>query len=92
MCGPNPRPIRKSVLNVEDYIDNSDGRNYDITSAMVFNKSEAFTTVSKFGSPLNVGTHKMKLIANGGPVAVESITFELIKKHELTPLHFATEP
>ncbi|NNC89615.1 MAG: family 16 glycosylhydrolase [Akkermansiaceae bacterium] len=74
-----------TALNVEDYIHNKDGRNYDITSAMVPPAGSSFATVSKDGSPLQAGTHQMKLVSNGGPVSVESVTFTLIKEHELTP-------
>lgn len=74
-----------ATLNVEDYIDNKDGRNYDITSAMVPSHGKEFTIVAKEGSPLQAGAHRMKLISNGGPVSVGSLIFTLIKAHENTP-------
>ena len=72
-------------LYVEDYVDNKDGRNYNITAAMVAPPGADFATVGKDGSPLNTGTHRMKLHANGGSASIESIKFTLIKPHELTP-------
>lgn len=73
------------TVNLEDYIDNKDGRYYDITSGMELPPSGALGTVSKEGSPLNVGTHPMKLHSRGGPAALDTVTFTLIKAHENTP-------
>lgn len=74
------------VINLEDYIHNQDGRNYDITGSMSVPRGGAgFTVAARDGSPLNAGKHNMKLNARGGASSVQSITFTLIKPHELTP-------
>ena len=73
------------TLYVEDYIENTDGRNYNITAAMVPPAEEAFQIVGKDGSPLKAGQHRMKLHADGGASSIQSITFTSIKPHELTP-------
>ena len=72
-------------LNLEDYIHNSDGRTYDITAAMPVQAADAFSVVSKDGSPLRQGVHPMKLHARGRAAAVDWIRFTLLKPHELTP-------
>ena len=75
----------KGVINIEDYIHNTDGRTYDITSEMKVHAPDAAIMVSRDGSPLNVGRHAMKINLLEGEVDVESITFTLLKKHKLTP-------
>lgn len=68
---------------IEDYVGNPDGRTYNITAGMevAADASEVF----KEGSPLNVGTHKMRLHASGGAVSVSAIHFELMIEHQETP-------
>jgi len=73
-----------TVVHVEDAIDNEDGRHYDITAAIPLSAGD-FQTVHKDGSPLNAGLHRMKLHADGGPAAIRSIRFMLLKEHEPTP-------
>lgn len=68
---------------VEDYIDNKDGRTYNITGSMALAGQAG--TVSVDGSPMNKGPHKIKLHLHGPGTAVESLTFTLLKEHQLTP-------
>lgn len=70
---------------VEDYVDNKDGRTYNITGAMPVSGQDEFVTTSKDGSPLNVGTHKMKVHVNGDGVKIDRIAFYLLKEHQVTP-------
>lgn len=73
---------------MEDYIDNTDARTYNVTGATPISKPEngnAFTIASIDGSPLNKGVHKMKLHIQGGSAKVDWVKFTLMKKHELTP-------
>jgi len=74
-----------AILNIEDYIHNADGRNYDITAPMPVDSVDAFVVLQKDGSPLDVGVHNMKININGGDAIVEWIKFTLLKEHELTP-------
>ena len=78
----------ETTLWIEDYIDNKDGRTYNISSNMIANSNE-FQTVSKDGSPLNATARKMKIHFNG-PVKLDALTFDLIKKHDVTP-NFMTQ-
>lgn len=75
----------EAVLNIEDYIHNTDGRTYSITGAMPVSSPDAFAVVSKDGSPLNMGPHNMRLSINDGNASIEWIKFTLMKEHELTP-------
>jgi len=70
---------------MEDYIDNKDGRTYNITGDIPISKNNSFTTSGKDGSPLNKGLHKMKLHLKGGSAKIDWINFSLIRKHQLTP-------
>ena len=70
---------------LEDYITNKDGRNYNVTGSMTIPNNNTFTSVSKDGSPLNKGTHEMKLHLKGENIKVDWLKFTLIKKHQLTP-------
>lgn len=68
---------------IEDYVGNPDDRTYNITASMEV--APGATEVYKEGSPLNTGTHKMRLHASSGNVSVSSIDFELMIDHQLTP-------
>jgi beta-glucanase (GH16 family) len=70
---------------MEDYIDNKDGRTYNITGDVPVSQQDAFSIFSKDGTPLNKGVHKMKLHLKGGASKVDWFKFTLIKKHQLTP-------
>ncbi len=71
---------------IEDYYDNKDGRNYNITGTMAMQGAATkFSALSKDGSPLNVGLHKMKLNFDSA-VDIDWIKFMLIKEHETTPV------
>ena len=73
---------------VEDYIDNKDGRTYNITGSLELSGEDlpgTFATVHVDGSPLNTGTHSMKLHVEKGEAAVDWIKFSLIKERQQTP-------
>lgn len=74
---------KTTVCWIEDYVDNTDERTYNITSNMVAS-SQKLTSVSKDGSPLNVGVHKMKVHFNGA-VNIDYVKFTLLREHEITP-------
>jgi beta-glucanase (GH16 family) len=70
---------------MEDYIDNKDGRTYNVTGAVPVSNNKTFAISSKDGSPLNKGVHKMKLHLKGDNVKVDWFKFTLMKKHQITP-------
>jgi len=70
---------------IEDYVDNQDGRTYNITGTMELPASSAMEIVSREGSPLNAGTHHMKLHFSS-PVNIDWVQFTLMKEQVLTPL------
>lgn len=73
---------------IEDYVDNKDGRTYNITGSMELPSGAepgTYSTVHRDGSPLNSGIHPMKLHVVGGEAAVDWIKFSLIKERQLTP-------
>ena len=74
-----------STAWLEDYIDNKDGRTYNITGEMPIPKNNTFTIVSKDGSPLNKGVHKMKLHLKGENIKVDWFKFTLMKHQQDTP-------
>ena len=75
-----------SYFWIEDYYDNKDERKYNITGTIKHRGTpEEFTILSKDGSPLNSGLHKMKLHFSKN-VKIDWIKFELIREHETTPL------
>ena len=74
---------------IEDYADNTTGRNYNITGNMLLEKvkdSTTFLMVQKEGSPLNIGMHTMRLHYDSGAVAIDKICFTLMKAHKNSPL------
>jgi beta-glucanase (GH16 family) len=75
----------EGVVNIEDYIFNKDGRTYDITGDLQVNSPKKSTIISRDGSPLDQGTHDMKINVHRGSVVIDWITFTLLKKHKITP-------
>ncbi|NNC94787.1 MAG: glycoside hydrolase family 16 protein [Chitinophagales bacterium] len=69
---------------IEDYVDNTDDRTYNITGKMMIPK-DAKSEVFKDGSPLNKGLHKMKLHYNGGMIEVHEVRFKLMRRHIASP-------
>lgn len=67
-------------LWVEDYVGNPDGRTYDISGKIDLKESGKAKPAlrMKDGSPLQAGTHRMRLHAHAGTVAVYSLAFELL--------------
>lgn len=72
------------VARVEDHTDNTDGRFYDVTGAMMF--SEAGEQV-KDGSPLRAGVHQMNLHLDQA-ATIEGLDFDLMVAHQVTPVTF----
>lgn len=70
---------------LEDYAENPDGRTYNITGNFKGSDLEQFVTVAKEGSPLNVGTHKMRLHFEGDNLQVDKIEFTKMIDHQMTP-------
>ena len=66
---------------MEDYIDNKDGRTYNVTGSVPLTETG---TAGVDGSPLNKGLHKMKLHVKG-PANIDKVSFDLMVKHQLTP-------
>lgn len=75
--------IENTSAWVEDYIDNKDGRTYNITGNLAVNTG-GFSISKVDGSPLNKGVHKMKIHFNG-PVSIDYLKFDLMKLHDVTP-------
>ncbi len=75
----------EATVWMEDYIDNKDGRTYNVTGAVPIENNKTFTISSKDGSPLDKGLHKMKLHLKGDNVKVDWFKFTLMKKHQVTP-------
>ncbi len=73
---------------LEDYIDNKDGRAYNVTGSMeipVSDQKDQLSIAHVDGTPLNSGIHKMKLHIQGGEASVDWINFTLLKEHKGSP-------
>jgi len=70
---------------IEDHIENTDDRTYNITGMMAF--EDGAISTSRDGSPLNAGIHKIKLHATGS-VFVDQINLSLIQANTATPKSF----
>lgn len=68
---------------IEDYVGNPDGRSYDITGPMALGATPS--TVTRVGSPLDVGTHELRFHHRGGTLAIEDVTFVMERPHTTTP-------
>lgn len=74
-----------TTIWLEDYIDNKDGRTYDVTGKMKLESGAAMTKLAKEGSPFNAGKHLMRLHLGEGPIAVDYLSFTLMKTHKPSP-------
>ena len=70
---------------IEDYVGNADGRTYDITGPIALKSSPRAAKISRLGSPLNAGEHRMRVHHAGGRIELSELRFELIRRHQLTP-------
>jgi beta-glucanase (GH16 family) len=74
---------------IEDYVDNKDGRTYNITGNMMLKRASLSginNMVEKNGSPLDSGLHVIRLHYDTGMVIFDKICFDLIRKHKSTPV------
>lgn len=83
------RPYQMDVDTVEmwleDYVDNTDDRTYNVTGTMyVFNTFETNPedVEQVHGSPLGEGQHHMKLHLNRGDIENVFLEFEMIQPHK----------
>jgi beta-glucanase (GH16 family) len=70
---------------VEDYIENADGRTYNVTGTIPIPAGNEFADSQKEGSPFNTGIHRMKFHLSEGAASVDKIVFTLMKAHQQTP-------
>lgn len=67
-----------SGIWIEDYIDNTDERTYNITGFVSCKESGSHEVD---GSPLKKGKHQIKVHAQGGSVKFEEVKFTLLQEH-----------
>ena len=73
---------------IEDYIDNKDGRTFNITGNMSLQKAvdrAGFNIVEKDGCPLDSGFHNIRLHYESGAAMIDKICFTLLKLHNNSP-------
>jgi len=73
---------------LEDYIDNTDDRTYNVTGSINIKPNSQFERFYVEGSPFNSITHKMKLHVAKGELQVDKIVFTLMKEHQVTPITY----
>ncbi len=78
----NGKTAADSTVWVEDYIQNTDGRTYDITGPLTLSGSGV---VSVDGSPLQAGEHQMRLHSSA-PCEIFSLRLDLLRRHTDTPI------
>jgi beta-glucanase (GH16 family) len=69
---------------IEDYINNTDDRTYNITGDIKFAHNNSFHSSSMFGSPLSEGSHPFKIHAKNGTVNIDWIKLTPILVHDST--------
>ena len=69
---------------LEDYIDNTDGRTYNVTGSIAIPANGVVASSSVDGTPLNAGLHKMKVHVGAG-VTLGKVTLSMIKAKVETP-------
>jgi len=71
---------------LEDYIDNKDGRTYNVTGNMNVVGNSASNFVQIDGSPFEAKTHLMKLHIEKSPLLIDKIELTLIREHKASPV------
>jgi beta-glucanase (GH16 family) len=74
---------------IEDYVDNKDGRTYNITGNMMLKKASVNgieNMVEKDGTPIDSGLHMIRLHYDTGAISFNKICFDLLRKHKSSPL------
>lgn len=74
----------KGQVWLEDYAENPDARTYNITGNIIGTDDQEFAIMAKDGSPLNKGTHKMRLHVEGN-LEVDRIELTKMIDHQFTP-------
>lgn len=72
-----------SEIWIEDYINNTDDRTYNITGAIRLNST--LDTITIDGSPLDTGAHPIRLHMAKGSAEITSLRFEIIQYLLVTP-------
>ncbi|MDD5150482.1 MAG: glycoside hydrolase family 16 protein [Flavobacterium sp.] len=78
--------VKEANCWLEDYIDNKDGRTYNITSTMIVAGNSSNSFVQKDGSPLEAKTHLMKLHVEKSALLIDKIEFVLVREHKASPV------
>ncbi|MEM1451319.1 MAG: glycoside hydrolase family 16 protein [Planctomycetota bacterium] len=80
------------TLWVEDYVENGDGRTYDVTGPIEVDvplpageRTPGLETVGRDGSPLREGRHRMRVHFTGPSFLMGSVRFTLLREHRDTP-------
>lgn len=68
---------------IEDYINNTDDRTYNITGAIRLNAGPDTVTID--GSPLDTGAHPIRLHMAKGSASISSLKFDIIQHLLVTP-------
>ena len=70
---------------LEDYVDNTYGRTYNITGNIPLQQeaatADSFYVTQKEGSPLDTGIHNFRLHYDSGVVMIDKLYFTLMKPH-----------
>ena len=79
---------KEAICWVEDYIDNKDGRTYNISGNLEVGEKDqdSRSFVQKDGMPLAASAHYLKLHVEKGTVIINKLTLTLIKEHKASPL------
>lgn len=70
---------------VEDYVENTDGRTYNITGNVAISPTADFSEFFIEGSPMNKGVHQMKFHLSKGTAKIDKVVFTPMREHKLTP-------
>lgn len=70
---------------IEDYVDNPDGRTYNVTGEIAVPVSTEVTECTRDGSPFAAGKHPLRLHFNDTGVEVHELRFTLLRRHRMTP-------
>ncbi len=77
---------KEALCWIEDYIDNKDGRTYNVSGNLFFGNKDTQSFTQKDGTPLTASPHYLKLHVEKGTAVIDKVTFTLIREHKASPL------
>jgi beta-glucanase (GH16 family) len=76
---------KNATMWIEDYVENTDGRTYNITGDIIIPAGAEVKSFSVDGTPLAQGVHPIRIHSKVDGLRIDKIRFDLMKVHKASP-------